>query len=152
MCFFSFPFITRNVHISRVKERVKDGWDVHRGEVWIFSEPLLLRSAFARLVQGHFNALNRLSFSLLLYNRDFSIGPSQGIEYLSFPCFSILRVSCRTISRQRIILVSIRFSTFASLIQFRLFSASQPWVFWHKASVQSDVTSSNFSTGILHSP
>ena len=37
-----------------------------QGEIRIFREPFLLRSAFGRLVQGHLKALNHLRFALLL--------------------------------------------------------------------------------------
>ena len=99
----------------------------HRGEIRIYSESLLLRSAFARLVQGHLKALNHLSFSLLLNFHEFSI-----------------------ISRHQIVLVYTRFSTFATLVQLRLFSTSKLWKVWRKASAQSSVTSRCSSTSLLH--
>ena len=77
ICFFSF--ITQNVWMGRVGESQSLLKWTHRSEIWIFREPLL-HSAFARLVQGHFKALNHLNFSLLLYFCESGIGPFQGIE------------------------------------------------------------------------
>ena len=51
------------------------------GQIHIFSEPLLLRSTFGSLVQGHLKALNILSFYLLLVFRQ--SGVLQGILYCS---------------------------------------------------------------------
>ena len=55
-----------------------------QGERQIFSEPLLLCSAFWRLVQGHLRALNHLSFSSLLYFCESGVGQSQGTKSFSF--------------------------------------------------------------------
>ena len=63
ICFFSFPFLTRNV-----KKKVGDGRDTHTGVRYESSG--LLRSAFMGLVQGHLKALNHLNFSSLLYFRE----------------------------------------------------------------------------------
>ena len=80
ICFFSFPFITWNVWIGRMRERerVEDGWVCARvrmrahthtgGKVWIYDETSAFSSfsTFTRLVQGHLKASNHLSFSSLL--------------------------------------------------------------------------------------
>ena len=58
----------------------------------------------------------------------------------------------RATSRYRISLVSSRFSTFMCLIQLKIFSTSQPWEVWHKASTLSSVKSINFCAGLLRSP
>ena len=47
-----------------------------QGEIRIFSEPLLLRSAFGKLVHGHLKTLNHLNFSSLLYFDKSGIEPS----------------------------------------------------------------------------
>ena len=57
---------------------------------------------------------------------------------------SLLRASS-IISRHLIILISIHFSVFVSLIQLRPFSTFQTWGVWHKASAYSGVNSSNSS-------
>ena len=64
ICFFSFPFITRNVRMSRVKERVEDGSVfIHTGtEVLIYDEtsPAISSSfsTFRRLANGHLKFRN----------------------------------------------------------------------------------------------
>ena len=55
-------------------------------------------------------------------------------------------------SRHQIVLVSTHFSTFMSFIQLRLFSTSQTWAIWCKASTQSGITSSSSSACLFHSP
>ena len=83
ICFFSFPFITRNVRMARVRKgRIWLSF-THRGEMRIFSERLLIRSAFASLVQGHLMAWNHLGFYSLLdswvfYNSEFSLPLNSG--------------------------------------------------------------------------
>ena len=62
-------FIMRNIWNCWVRERVEDSWDVHKGQVRIFSE-LFLRSAFERIVQGYLKALNHFSFYLILDFRE----------------------------------------------------------------------------------
>ena len=64
----------------------------------------------------------------------------------------LLRVWYKATSRHRVILVCLRSSTFASLVQVRLFSTSQPWAVWRKASTQSGVKSSSTSASLLGTP
>ena len=64
----SFLLLTRNVRVSWVRERVEMA-EIHRGVISITRELILLRSAFARLIQGHLKALNHLSSSSLPYFR-----------------------------------------------------------------------------------
>ena len=111
----------------------------------IFSEMLLLLSAFVRLVQVHLHAPNYLSFSLLLDFRESRVGY---IVHQFF--FNSLLYFCK--SRQghfKILKDSPHFSILASLLQLRLSSASQPSAVCRKASTQSDVTSSSSSAGNL---
>ena len=107
--------------MDRMRERC-----THRGEKQIFSELLLLHSTFMRHVLGHLKTLNHLSFSPLLYFHESGIQPSQSTK-------------------------SSHFLTFASFVQLRLFSVSQPWAIWCKASAQSDVMSSSSFVGLRHS-
>ena len=95
-------------------------------EIRILKETLLFRFAFARLVQGHLKALNQFRLASLLS-----------------------RVWHSAISRHRIILVSTRFSTFASLVQLRLFNTTQRLLVCRKASAQSVVTSSSSSVSLI---
>ena len=55
-----------------------------QGETQIFHEPLLLCSAFTRLVQGHLKTLNHLSFSLLLFFHKSHQGHLKALNHLSF--------------------------------------------------------------------
>ena len=77
---------------------MREGWrqqiGTHRSEIQVFNHTVLLRSDLAILVQGHLKAKNHYTFSSLLFFR-----------------------GSRIISRHRIILVSTRFSIFASLAQ-----------------------------------
>ena len=66
--------------------------------------------------------------------------------------FSTFASLIRAISTHWIILYSPYFSTFTSLVQFRLFSTSPPWAVWRKASAQSGIMSRSSSAGLLHSP
>ena len=131
ICFFYFPFITQNVRMDRVKEGRRWLTCSHTGRmVWLFSESsvFLLRSTFTRLVQGHIKASNHLTFSPLL-------------------CFRVSGI----ISNYQIVLVSSRFSTFASLVQLRHLSSLNRTV-WDKASAQSGVTSRSSPVGLSRSP
>ena len=132
ICFFSFLLITHNVCISRMRESQRRPRCTHRGEIQIFSEPLLLHSAFMRLIQGHLKASNHLSFSSLLYFCEPYTGLSQGSKSSKFQHASqLLLVLYRAISRHQIILVFIHFSTCES---HTAFSTSQPWAVYRKAS------------------
>ena len=82
ICFFSFPFITQNVR--RVRESRRWPRCIHKGEIWIFGEPLLLRSTFARIVEGHLGTLNYFWFSSLLYFHESRTEPSQRTESSKF--------------------------------------------------------------------
>ena len=78
-------------------------------------------STFTSLVQGLLKALNHLTFSSLLYFHESRTSPSQGTESAYFLLASLLsRVSYKSLSRHRISLVSLRFSTFTSLVQVPL--------------------------------
>ena len=72
---------------------------------------------------------------------------SNHLTYTSLVCFCESGI----ISRHRIILAS-RFTVFVSLRQLRLFSASQTWTVWHKATAYSRITSRSFSAGFLDCP
>ena len=67
ICFFSFPFITRNVRMHSVREDWSRLSCTHRGDIQIFSEPLPLRSDFMRLVQGHLKPLYLVDCTLFFY-------------------------------------------------------------------------------------
>ena len=146
-----------------------------QGEIRVLSEPLLLRSAFGRQVQGQLVALNHFCFSLLssllriwywaisrywliLVSNRFSTFVTL-LKIISMhriisnsPHFSTFASLVRAISRHRIILDSPRFSAFESLVQLWHFPISQNWTVWRKASAQSRVTSYSSSAGLLHSP
>ena len=77
--FLSFPSITQNVHMGRVRKRVENSWDAHTGVSmnlqWTASSSF---PHFARLVQCHFKTLNHLGFYLLLNFCESRTDPSQG--------------------------------------------------------------------------
>ena len=78
-------------------------------------------SSFASLMLIHLQGPNHLSFSSLLYFRKSHADPSPGSESSLFLLASLLsQVSYRSISRDEVILVSPRFSTFARLMQIHL--------------------------------
>ena len=120
-----------------------------QGEIFIFEVLLLFRSAFARLVAGHFKAPNHLNLYLL---RDFFepyTEPSQGTDSSSF--YSLLYF-CK--SRQGYIKAPnhLRFSPllyFGESHQLRLFFNSQPCTVWCNANIQSCAVSCNSSTAHL---
>ena len=64
-----------------------------QGEIRIFCEPLLLRSAFRRLVQGHLKALNHLCFSSLLYFHKSRQGHFKVPKHLRFSLLLYFRES-----------------------------------------------------------
>ena len=102
-------------------------WCTHRDEIRIFSELLVLCSAFSTLVQDHLKAADHRSFYSLFDFLECGTGPSQGSESSSYD--SLLY--------------------FYEYRQLRLFFTSQPWVVWRKVSVHRSVTSCSSSAGFL---
>ena len=103
---FSFSFITRNVRNGRVRERVEDVWDIHRGWdtnlQWTTSYSFFFRetgtgptkvieslaspcfSTFSRRVQGHLKPPNRLNFCSLLDFCKSRQGHRKALNHLRF--------------------------------------------------------------------
>ena len=96
--FFSFSFIIRNKHIGRVRH---SRWQLILHTQWQDTCLQLNMSSsfsiFDRLVQGHVEVRNHISFSSLLDCFEFRTEPSQNIKSSQFLQASLLlQISCIT--------------------------------------------------------